>query len=149
MKGIYKINVEINGISTIALIDEREPYSFITTAFAKVWNLKVKKPFKSKLPKPIVGRVPRFSFSVNRLIMTFSIEVILNGFDPRIPIIMLGRDWLELVKAQYTPFSEVLEINYDQHTTWTHITKVLQKCEKDNEEIESIIDEEIYSEESQ
>src|SRR5271170_5403664 len=148
MKGIYKIHVKINGISTIALIDEREPYSFITTAFAKAWNLKVKKPFKSKLPDPIIGRVPRFSFSVNRLMMTFSIEVLVNKFNPMMPIMMLGRDWLEFVKAHYTPFSEVLEINYKWNTTWTHITKIPQKFEDDNEEIEPVVNEEICPEES-
>ena len=31
MKGIHKIQVEIKGIPTLVLVDEREPYSLITT----------------------------------------------------------------------------------------------------------------------
>ena len=62
MKGIHKIQIEINGVSTIALIDERESCSFITTAFAKAWNLRVRKPFACKLAGPIIGKVPYFLF---------------------------------------------------------------------------------------
>jgi len=50
MKGIHKIQVEIKGIPTLVLVDEREPYSLITTAFIKERNLKVKRSFPCKMP---------------------------------------------------------------------------------------------------
>ena len=49
MKEIHKIQVEINGIPIIALVDDREAYSFVTTTFIKGWNLKVKRSFSCKI----------------------------------------------------------------------------------------------------
>ena len=49
MKEIHKIQVEINGIPVIALVDDREAYSFVTTTFIKRWNLKVKRSFSCKI----------------------------------------------------------------------------------------------------
>ena len=49
MKEIHKIQVEINGIPVIALVDNREAYSFVITTFIKRWNLKVKRSFPCKI----------------------------------------------------------------------------------------------------
>ena len=57
MAKIYKIQVEINGISTIALIDKREPYSFMTTLFARALNFKVRRPSACKLLYKKIGYI--------------------------------------------------------------------------------------------
>ena len=88
----YKIQIEIDGVSTIALIDKREPYSFMTTPFARALNFK---PKRCNSTGPIIGRVPCFSFSVNNKEMSFSMDVLSNE---EIPILMLGKDWLKMVK---------------------------------------------------
>ena len=68
MKEIHKIQVEINGIPVIALVDDREAYSFVTTTFIKEWNLKVKKSFPCRIASSnglIIGRAQNFPISIN------------------------------------------------------------------------------------
>ena len=140
MKEIHKIQVEINGIPIIALVDDREAYSFVTTTFIKRWNLKVKRSFPCKIASSnglIIGQAKNFPISINNLIIPFSMDMVSN----HLPIIMLDKDWLKFVKARHTPLSEALEINYQRIRTWTRIVRASQEFEED-EEVESIIDEE-------
>ena len=140
MKEIYKIQVKINGIPVIALVDNREAYSFVTTTFIKCWNLKVKRSFPCKITSPnglIIGQAKNFPISINNLTIPFSMDMVSN----HLPIIMLGKDWLKFIKARHTPLSEALEINYQRMRTWTRIVGASQEFEE-NEEMESIIDEE-------
>jgi hypothetical protein len=140
MKEIHKIQVKINGIPVIALVDDREAYSFVTTTFIKGWNLKVKRSFPCKITSPnglIIGQAKNFPISINNLTIPFSMDMVSN----HLPIIMLGKDWLKFVKARHTPLSEALEINYQRIRTWTRIVGASQEFEE-YEEMESIIDKE-------
>lgn len=142
MKEIHKIQAKINGIPTIILVDDREQYSFVTTALIRRLNLKVKRSYACKVKSPnglIIGQAQHFSFSINDLPMSFSMDIIANK---ELPIIMLGKDWLKSVKARHTFRNNVLEINYKWNTIWTSIVKCCKEFQNNEEKWEVLPDEE-------
>ena len=57
----------------------------------------------------IIGQAQDFPLSINGVNMSFSMDIVLNK---RVPVIMLGKDWLKYMHARHKPKLNSLEIRH-------------------------------------